>query len=243
MPFSVETDIPRKLYRYTKKRFAEDLINNGRLRMGTLFGYRGGEALTEAQADEFEGTHTFTGHSQGVIACAMVISLDNWILCLSAALNPAFLQDGSFGDADCIVEIDTFGFCAELAAAMAHRCSSGMAVRIRYLDADDYDTGLDFDIPSNVPAGSSIKPNLERYAGQEEWRLAFDPRPEYLPGLRDFAFPYDTPGIDELATPGAMKITNNSPFYPKNILKPIFIISEKLRDHCKIVHEYHAGTN
>lgn len=163
--------IPERLYRYTSRRNLDDLIQNGRVRLGTLFGYLKDERMNDAQRDANEGLALFPydvfRFADAPIAFA-VTSLDRWVLCLSDKLSRELM---SKFEADAVACICGEGFYVELARSMALRAEIGSLDKVTYVEnvlSNDWNVSED-------RAFAHMRKGV-KYAYQSEWRLNFEKR-------------------------------------------------------------------
>ncbi len=224
--FWIEADVPKYLYRYMERQFADDLIGKGRIRFGTLFEYRHADAskLTEAQRDEFEGTHTFTGkgvvNGNEVPMVAPIVSYDCWMLCLSEVYDETLIHERVFGKADCIVKIEAARFFEQLSRALVLFSDAASLRKVQYLKESDYQvSGLDLAKPEEVPFVAIVKPWREDYVRQREWRLTFDPRAGFSSQPRDRA----------VALPCLVDIPRSGPGVPPQAMERVFKKVNKLQ--------------
>lgn len=165
--------IPPVLYRYLDKpEFAADAIRNGRLRLGTLYGYLKSEGHNSAQHDLNEGlvsTLDLDFHGAVDAPISMIAtSTDRWITCLTEELSKERMEE--FGS-KAVLEVQTTVFVKAVAVAMARHSPIGSLDRVRY-------------VPDNMGSLRNVSDKermahtykTSNYAQQREWRLCFEAR-------------------------------------------------------------------
>lgn len=171
----IERDVPRYLYKYTRRMFAEDLACRGSLRLGSLFEYRDGEVHDAGLHDPHEGTLSATGRlPNGDCVGVQFYSRPKWMFCVSEHYNPKLLA--SFDETyDAIVRIEAKPFFNVMALALAAEANLAELRKVQYVSQGD----LHFDPwPCDgygrlmLPCAATIKSSF--YSGQGEWRMTFE---------------------------------------------------------------------
>lgn len=167
----IHHETPAKLYRYTKRRFADDLLTRGRLRLGTLYEYSDREDLNESQRDICEGKAVYTfnaGEISPRTTQFYVTSMDRWLVCLSRKLDRELMVKMGH---DSVVELDAIKFATIVADKLAFRSKVGSLRPVTYYaDSRRAGSGLD----PRVDFAHTRK--SDNYAWQEEHRLCFERR-------------------------------------------------------------------
>lgn len=186
--FSRCTAVKFPLFRYTKRTFFEEFTESGRLRLGTLYGYRDIEKLGEQIGDETEGGWTMSNVpgnlSPGEIPYVIGGSAVNaWMMCVSARQNKRLYRDF---DANCCFQIHDFRFFTEIASAL-----SDAGPIIGSIDAVEYykdggalvkkaierkAVGKDFMV--------CLQKQIDRYGHQNEVRAVWEPWDEGAQNIR-----------------------------------------------------------
>lgn len=163
--------IPPVLYRYIgRQSFADDVTQEGRLRLGTLYGYLKSEGHNEAQHDPNEGLIAVMDKDfQGVLDAPVgfyITSTDRWITCLSAELSSDRLKE--FGS-EAVLEIQTKPFVEAVAVEMARWSPIGALDRVRYISDSMHSLK---NRTTEERMAHTYK--TRNYAQQKEWRLCFE---------------------------------------------------------------------
>lgn len=165
--------IPQFLYRYLSERdFADQAVEYGKVRLGTLYGYLSEEGHNSAQHDPNEGIiyvvdDDLRGATDAPVG-RIITSLDRWTLCLSEELSPELM---SGFEAEAVLEVDMEPFVETLAVEMARHSSIGSLDSVRYVTDN-------FRSLKNVPDAGRMAHSYKTsaYAWQKEWRLCFEAR-------------------------------------------------------------------
>ena len=216
--------IPERLYRYTNRQNADDLIQNGRIRFGTLYSYLKDERMNTAQIDASEGLAVFPNDRfcfAGAPIAFAITSLDRWVLCLSDKLSKDLMRQF---EADAVVRISGKGFYTELAKSMALRAEIGSLDKVTYVENvlnNDWNVS-DHQAFAHMRKGAS-------YAYQSEWRLNFEKRGGFKESAARNAelkrFGLQRPNdMDELSK---SRTNGNS----GEVLEPVFVTNKRLRQY------------
>lgn len=230
--FGIFPEVPEVIYRYLKADHAEELLGQGRMRLGTLVGYRSADQLNLAQADPFEGTTMSSGKLAGIVFPGMVYtervrSVNSWILCLST-MKSKELMEGF--EADTVLEIETRPFALELARSMAIRSEIGSVRNVDYIPY-----GFQREGEKRRLAMFTKSPN---FAWQSEVRFSFERRGDFEKAFRhrvkreQLSGKFWIDGSDD-GTSVSEPIWTKSPAVED--LHPIFVVSASLRKFAKDV--------
>ena len=236
----IERDVPEYLYKYTRRCFADDLVQRGSLRLGTLLGYRDGGIHTAGQHDPHEGTVTFCGSLPNGLKIAMAISTrPKWMYCLSELYAPKLLI--AFHDSyDTIVRIEAKPFFQTISQAMMSEVSLSELRKVQYLQHDPLQDHLyldpwpldQFGQPME-PCAAVVKSSL--YKGQAEWRMTFEPNERILPRAR---YPHTDANLSGLGVAAQFGVRQEFDRYIRqDALQPKqpFVLPG-LKEFCEIIH-------
>ena len=236
----IERDVPEYLYKYTRRCFADDLVQRGSLRLGTLLGYRDGGIHTAGQHDPHEGTVTFCGSLPNGLKIAMAISTrPKWMYCLSELYAPKLLI--AFHDSyDTIVRIEAKPFFQTISQAMMSEVSLSELRKVQYLQHDPLQDHLyldpwpldQFGQPME-PCAAVVKSSL--YKGQAEWRMTFEPNERILPRARYRHTDANLSGLGVAAQFGVRQEFDR--YIRQDALQPKqpFVLPG-LKEFCEIIH-------
>lgn len=166
--------VPKYIYRYTSRRNADDLLLNGRLRLGTLSEYRKVEELNSAQGDAEEGSRRWTTTLAGIPFQTEISSADTWIYCCSSEKSKRIMD--SF-QADAALQIDVDIFAEELGKIMALHAEIGSVRNVDYMDHHSFLDGRD-----QPPLAMFSKSFM--FSEQKEVRFSFERRGDKEKSLR-----------------------------------------------------------
>ncbi len=166
-----DASFPKYVYRYfDKAEHANDLLENGSLRLGSLLKYADEEAYQGARLDVAEGRAGFVTKVNGWPYQQTVISQDCWVLCTSTVLSHEIAKRF---DAVACVRISMKPFALTLARAMAPHSDVGGAGIVRY---SAYAGGGNVVSPDRARIPFARMHKRPKHSVEKELRIWFEPR-------------------------------------------------------------------
>ena len=127
------------LFRYTKRKYFDEFIETGKIRLNTLFYFTDHEKLHPKIGDKFEGQVIFNarendGHIDGMPVMAYGSSVNRYLLSLSSDRVSEFENMVEY---DCCFEVNSFQFFIEIAKACRDNWFVGWVGPVHYIAVKD----------------------------------------------------------------------------------------------------------
>lgn len=231
----IESDVPKYLYKYTKRSYANELVRKGNIFLGSLYGYGDKELHSAGRHDDLEGIFkTSFLNGSNIPVTFPAVSLPTWIYCVSENKTPD-LYDEFDPSYDTIVRIDSIPFMNNLWQATKSMCAIGTLRKIQYIPKNStVQPRMPRDKYGNALAPHAVTMKRSVFSSQREWRMCLEPVnsiqfTESDSAHFENAFEHPIQGgiLESLPRKLRKKVLS---------LKPFKQTIPTLSKHCKIVH-------
>jgi hypothetical protein len=129
-PVQIRRGLTYPLYRYTKRCWADDFFQTGKIRLAPVLEYRDTVNFNEAVGDGTEGITNFLTDKPG-LPCGLSMAIQNQLTISCTEVRDDTYMMEAFGY-DCVFSINSVEFFLAINAAVADICSSCLIDRVVY---------------------------------------------------------------------------------------------------------------